>query len=304
MRIFVGFGDYPHTVDALRSAGATLVSSIGEAEGFVFTQTPDTEFPDLPPHIRWVQLPSAGINDYFAAGHITPNRRWSNASGVYGRQVAEAAIALLLGLLHKHPTMVRADTWSPGTDIDATTSWLDGTTIAIIGGGGIGREIAAMLRPFGARSLAVTRTGQPSELFDATLSIKELPTALAAADHVVVAVPLTTDTRHLFSDAQFTAMKPGANLINVARGEVVDTDALVRALDSSSIGGAGLDVTDPEPLPDGHPLWGRDNVIITPHTANTLSSMDALLAPVIAENYRRLTAGERMLTEVDVDKGY
>ena len=99
-------------------------------------------------------------------------------------------------------------------------------------------------------------------------------------------------------------MKPSACLINVARGEVVDTDALVRALDSSSIGGAGLDVTDPEPLPDDHPLWGRDNVIITPHTANTLASMDEMLAPVIAENYRRFLAGERMLTEVDVDKGY
>lgn len=304
MRVFVGFGDYPHTVDALRAAGATLVSSIEEAEAFVYTQTPGTEFPTLPPQIRWVQLPSAGINVYFADGHITPERRWSNASGVYGRQVAEAGMALLLGLLHKHPTMVRADSWSAQPRVDASTSWLDGTTVAIIGGGGIGRELAAMLRPFGARSLVVTRTGQPDELFDATLSIKDLPTALATADHVVVAVPLTNTTHHLFSDAEFTAMKPSACLINVARGEVVDTDALVRALDYASIGGAGLDVTDPEPLPDGHPLWGRDNVIITPHTANTLASMDEMLAPVVAENYRRFLAGERMLTEVDVGKGY
>ena len=304
MRIFVGFGEYPHTVAALRAVGATIVSSISEAEGFVFTQTPGTDFPALPPEIRWVQLPSAGINDYFADGHITPDRRWSNASGVYGRQVAEAAIALLLGLLHKHPTMVRADSWAPRAHVDATTSWLDGTTVAIIGGGGIGRELATMLRPFGARSLAVTRSGEPHELFDATLSISELHTALRTSDHVIVAVPLTDATRRLFSDAEFNAMKPQAHLINVARGEVVDTDALVRALDASSISGAGLDVTDPEPLPDGHPLWGRDNVIITPHTANTLASMDEMLAPVVAENYQRFIAGERMLTEVDVEKGY
>ncbi|BAC16894.1 NAD(P)-dependent oxidoreductase [Corynebacterium efficiens] len=120
----------------------------------------------------------------------------------------------------------------------------------------------------------------------------------------MIAVPLTADTHHLFSDPEFQAMNNRACLINVARGEVVDTDALVRALDASSIGGAGLDVTDPEPLPDGHPLWGRENVLITPHTANTLASMDELLAPVIAENYRRFINGERMLTEVDVEKGY
>ncbi len=304
MRIFVGFGDYPLTVNALRDAGATLVPSISEAEGFVFTQTPGTQFPKLPAQIRWVQLPNAGINDYFVAGHITPNRRWSNASGVYGRQVAEAALALLLGLLHKHPTMIRAESWSPQPHLDATTSWLDGTTVAIIGGGGIGRALAAMLRPFGAHSLAVTRSGEPSELFDATLSIEDLHTALRTADHVVLAVPLTNATHHLFSDPEFDAMKPGAYLINVARGEVVDTDALLRALDTASIGGAGLDVTHPEPLPDGHPLWKRDNVIITPHTANTLASMDGLLAPVVAENYRRFVAGDRMLTEVDVEKGY
>lgn len=99
-------------------------------------------------------------------------------------------------------------------------------------------------------------------------------------------------------------MKPGAYLINVSRGEVVDTNALITALDTSSISGAGLDVTAPEPLPDGHALWRRDNVVITPHTANTLASTDALLAPVVAENYRRFIAGERMLTEVDVKKGY
>ena len=304
MRIFVGFGDYPHTVAALRDAGATIVSSISEAEGFVFTQTPGTDFPELPPGIRWVQLPSAGINAYFAAGHITPDRRWSNASGVYGRQVAEAAIALLLALLHRHPTMVRADSWSPRPRVDATTRWLDGATVAIIGGGGIARELATMLRPFGATSLAVTRTGAPTELFDATLSISELHTALRTADHVVIAVPLTADTHHLFSDPEFQAMNNRVCLINVARGEVVDTAALVRALNTSSIGGAGLDVTDPEPLPDGHPLWGQENVIITPHTANTLASMDELLAPVVAENYRRFINGERMLTEVDVEKGY
>lgn len=304
MRIFVGFGRYPAVTAALEEAGAEIVDSLGEAEGFVFTQTPGTQFPELPEQVRWVQLPNAGINAYFRNGQITAERRWSNASGVYGRQVAEAALALLLGLIHQHPTMVRADSWSPRPLVDATTSWLDGATVAVIGAGGIGRHASAMLRPFGARTLALTRTGAPVAGFDESLPMSQLHEALGRADHVIVCVPLTDATHQLFGDAEFRAMKPGARLINVARGEVVDTEALVRALDAGQIAGAGLDVTFPEPLPDGHPLWGRANVLITPHTANTLASMDELLAPVVAENYRRLLRGERMLTEVDVSRGY
>ncbi|WP_080792563.1 D-isomer specific 2-hydroxyacid dehydrogenase family protein [Corynebacterium pacaense] len=304
MRVFVGNGDYPEVTRALMEAGATIVSSIGEAEGFVFTQTPGTDFPELPDSVRWVQLPNAGINAYFESGVITANRRWSNASGVYGRQVAEAAIALLLGLLHKHPVMVRADSWSPQPRVDASTTWLNGAHVAIIGAGGIGRHVAAMLRPFGARSIAVTRTGLPDGDFDSVASISELQTVLAEADHVIVCVPLTRDTRGLVGEREFAAMKPTANIINVARGEVIDTAALCDALDAHLIAGAGLDVTDPEPLPDDHPLWGRENVLITPHSANTIASMDSMLAPVVAENYRLLMEGGRMLTEVDVDKGY
>lgn len=304
MRVFIGYGDYPEVSRALMEAGATIVSSISDAEGFVFTQTPGTTFPDLPAQIRWVQLPNAGINTYFEAGQITADRRWSNASGVYGRQVGEAALGLLLGLIHHYPTMVRADSWAPQPRIDATTTWLDGTYVAIIGAGGIGHHAAAMLRPFGARAIGVTRTGRPDAGFDSVASISALHEVLAAVDHVIVCVPLTKDTHHLFSEREFAAMKPRAMIINVARGEVIDTNALVHALDSQLIGGAGLDVTDPEPLPDGHPLWGRDNVLITPHSANTLATMDQLLAPVVAENYRRLMEGTKMLTEVDPSKGY
>lgn len=304
MKIFVGFGDYPLTTKALKEAGAEIVDSLEKAEGFVFTQTPGTEFPLLPDGVRWVQFPNAGLNAYFTAGQIDDKRRWSNASGVYGQQVAEAAMALLLGLIHMHPTMVRADSWAPSTQIDQQTRWLDGATVAIVEAGGIGKHLAAMLKPFGAKSLAVSRTGTPTQDFDATEPISNLHQVLADADHVVLCVPLTADTYHLIGKAELKAMQSTAILINVARGEVVDTEALVDALDAQEISGAGLDVTDPEPLPDDHPLWGRSNVIITPHVANTLTSMDRMLAPVMAENYRRFLAGEKMLTEVDIHKGY
>lgn len=292
MKIFVGFGSYPLTTAALAKAGATIVDSLEEAEGFVFTQTPGLPFPDsLPESVTWVQLPQAGINHYFAQGVIDSSRRWSNASGLYGEQVAEAALTLLLALLHKLPTVIRADSWRVNADLDATTRWLRGDTVAMIGMGGIGQAFERMVAPFGVRFIGV---GRNDNLHD----------ALAQADHVVLGVPLTDATRGLMGHKEFAAMKPGATLINVARGEVVDTAALLAALDSGHLGAAGLDVTDPEPLPDGHPLWGRENVIITPHTANTRASMDELLAPLVVENYQLLLAGERMRTEVDPNKGY
>lgn len=292
MRIFIGYGSYPHTRQALIDAGAEIVDSLEQAEGFVFTQTPGKDFPEqLPESIKWVQFPMAGINQYFDRGLIDSSRRWSNASGVYGMQVAESALAFMLALLHQHAVMAAAQSWQVRPQVDRDSRWLRGQTVVIVGMGGIGKDLAKLLEPFGCTIIGVGRGD-------------DLLSALPQADHVVLAVPLTKDTRKMFGKEHFAAMKESAFMINVARGEVVDTDALVEALDTKAIAGAGLDVTDPEPLPDEHPLWGRDNVIITPHTANTLPSMDPLLAPVVAANYTALVNGERMPTEVEVSKGY
>ncbi|MDO5076068.1 D-isomer specific 2-hydroxyacid dehydrogenase family protein [Corynebacterium sp.] len=291
MKVYIGFGSYPYVESALRAEGAQIVSSLEEADAFVFTQIPRREFPELPDNIQWVQLPHAGINDYIAAGVVTSDRRWSNASGVYGRQVAEGALALLLSLRHAIPAMVRADRWPQDLRIDTATSQLAGTRTAVVGMGGIGKALEEMLVTF---ETEVVPLGREDQLLDVAGDV----------DQVILCCPLTADTKRMVDAQVLAAMKPSALLINVARGEVVDTDALVAALDAGEIAGAGLDVTDPEPLPDSHPLWGRDNVVITPHTANTIHSMDRLLAPVVAENYRRFVAGDRMLTEVDPGRGY
>ncbi|APT85217.1 dihydrofolate reductase [Corynebacterium aquilae DSM 44791] len=297
MRIYIGPGEYPQCATALREAGADIVDTMEQAEGFLFTQTPTDPFPELTDNITWVQFPMAGINSFLDQGIITPGRRYSNASGVYGEQVAEAALAMILGLYHQHPTVTRADSWSVRPELDTNTRWLRGRTVFIIGYGGIGRDLERYLEPFNVNLIRMRSQGIDG-------GYDTLHDALAAADIVVLACPLTEKTNKLMGAEEFAAMKNDALLINVARGEVVDTDALVNALDNGEIAGAGIDVTDPEPLPDGHALWGRNNVIITPHTANTYASMDALLAPVVAENYTRLINGEKMLTEVDPDRGY
>ncbi|MDO4685414.1 MAG: D-isomer specific 2-hydroxyacid dehydrogenase family protein [Corynebacterium sp.] len=291
MKVYIGFGSYPQVEEALRNEGAQIVDSLEQADAFVFTQVPIRPFPTLPPQIQWVQLPNAGINAYVRDGIITPNIRWSNASGAYGKQVAEAAMALLLSLKHCIPTMVRADEWPNDSSVDSATGSLAQTRTAVVGMGGIGKALAKLLEAFESEVVPV---GRHDKLIDVASDV----------DHVVLCCPLTAQTHHMVDAEIFAAMKRSALLINVARGEVVDTNALVEALDHGEIAGAGLDVTHPEPLPDGHPLWGRNNVVITPHTANTLHSMDRYLAPVVAENYRRLQAGERMLTEVDPSRGY
>ncbi|PRQ10910.1 dihydrofolate reductase [Corynebacterium sp. 13CS0277] len=297
MRIHIGPGSYPECEAALVAAGAEIVDTLAAAEGFLFTQTPGGEFPELHEGISWVQFPMAGINAYIERGIVTPGRRYSNAAGVYGEQVAEAALAMILGLYHLHPLVGRAESWSVRPAVDASTRWLRGRRVFIVGYGGIGRALENYLAPFHVELIRMRSQGIDG-------GYESFEEALAAADVVVLACPLTPETVKLMGRKQFAAMRSDALLINVARGEVVDTEALLWALDEGQIAGAGLDVTDPEPLPDGHPLWGRDNVIITPHTANTLASMDRLLAPVVARNYTQLIAGERMDTEVDPERGY
>lgn len=308
LNIFTARFPLPETRAALENAGAVLVDDLAEADAFICHGVAPADFPDLPDRVKWVQLCQAGIEGFFAEGVITAgqegDRRWSNASGVYGRQVAESAVALLLSVTHMHKKIARAASWSVWRDVDENTRWLHGATVAVVGAGGIGRHLIEMLSPFGADVIAVNRTGHPVEGAARTVSIDNLRDAVAAADHTVIAVPLTDETRGLFDADLFSEFRPGATVINVARGPVVVTDDLVAALDSGQLGGAGLDVTDPEPLPDGHPLWNMDNVTITTHSANTRASMDTQLAGPVAENYRAFIAGDRMPTELDPAKGY
>ena len=171
--------------------------------------------------------------------------------------------------------------------------------MAIVGAGGIGRALIELLEPLRVEVLAVTRRGR-----DGTIPADRLGEVWPRAHHVVIAAPATGATRHLVGAEELSAMREDAWLVNVARGSLVDTDALVAALAAGEIAGAALDVTDPEPLPDGHPLWHEPRALITPHVANPDATLRRYLAELVRENVARFAAGEELLSRIDLDAGY
>jgi phosphoglycerate dehydrogenase-like enzyme len=302
MRVSVQPSEDAVLVAAVERAGGR-VTPLADAEALVWTSDP-AEFPrTLPAGVRWVQLPGAGVERWIAAGVLDRDRVWTSATGAYAETVAEHALALLLAGVRGLPLAARQTTWRRA-EVLAATGTLRDAVVTIVGAGGIGRALIPMLVPLGARVVAVNRSGRPVEGADRTVGVAELDSVLPGTDHVVVAAPSTPDSRHLVDGARLAALKPTSWLVNVARGELVDTDALVAALRDGVIAGAALDVTDPEPLPGGHPLWTEPRAIITPHSANPGPLSERALADRVADNVARLIAGSPLLGRVDLDAGY
>ena len=252
------------------------------------------------PTARWVQLPFAGVEAFATAGVMGPDRTWTCAKGVYSEPVAEHVVALALAGLRSLPARARATSWG---EQRATTLYDAG--VVVLGGGGITTALLELLAPFRAQVTVVRRdAGTPLPGAARTVGLDQLDRVLPDALVVVLALSLTPETTHVIGAGQLAAMDPSAWLVNVARGRHVDTDALVEALREGSIGGAALDVTDPEPLPDGHPLWTAPNCLITPHTANPWQTAQPLLSQRITDNVARAIAGEPLLGLVDLQAGY
>lgn len=289
--------------EAIRRGGGRL-APLDEAEALVWSDGGVAEFPrSLPDHIRWVQLPSAGVESWFGAGVIDRERLWTSAAGAYARTVAEHAVALLLAGVRALPVALPLRTWQ-GKQVAPFVGTLAGATVAIVGAGGIGRAMIPQLHAFGARVIAVNRSGREVPGAEATYPADEVARVWPKADHVIVAAPATDATKHLVDAEVLRALKPTSWVINIARGSLIDNAALVAALEQGAIGGAALDVTDPEPLPDGHPLWAQPKAIITPHVANPDRVLGPALADHVAENVRRRVAGEQLNSVIDVDAGY
>lgn len=250
------------------------------------------------PSIRWVQLPIAGIERFVPTIRARADLVWTCAKVAFGAAVAELTVGLLVAgfrQLHRYAT---ARSWQP-----LPSRLLTGSRVAILGGGGIGRALVPRLLPFGVDLTVVSRAGAPVDgarvvRASATLQV------IAETDAVVLALPLTDETTGLVDRGFLTAMRPDAWLVNVARGGVVVTDDLVDALRREVIGGAALDVTDPEPLPDGHPLWELPNAIVTPHVANTPALGAEALGDLVEDNARRFAAGVPLQALVDPNAGY
>ena len=301
-RVAVGPGAAPWAAEAIRRGGGEAVALDQDAVGLVWTDVGamDALCSALAtrPEISWVQLPQAGVERAFQAGVVDRQRRWTSAKGAFAEPVAEHALALILAGLRQLKVRARARTWGqPGES-------LFGRPVTVVGAGGIATVLLRLLEPFSTPVTVVRRHAEPVPGAVRTLSTHGLTEALAGARAVVLTVALTPQTRGLIGGPELAAMEPDAWLVNVARGGVVDTEALVEALRAGQIGGAALDVTDPEPLPAGHPLWDLPNCLITPHTADTEEMTRPLLAGRITENVRRLAAGQELVGLLDPDLGY
>jgi phosphoglycerate dehydrogenase-like enzyme len=302
-RIAVGPDGASWADDAIRRGGGETVSIDDHPDGLIWIQFQAAQnlknYLHAHPGIGWVQLPLAGVEDVFAAGIITHDQQWTSAKGAYAEPVAEHALMLALAGLRQLPTRARARSWGK----PAAETLFD-EPVTIVGAGGITVELLKLLAPFRAHVTVVRPRPVPLEGAELTVASEHLHDALASARVVFLAPALTAQTHHMIGRAELAVMRGDAWLVNVGRGGLVDTDALVDALRNGSIGGAALDVTDPEPLPTGHPLWRLKNCLITPHTADTKAMVFPLLAKRISENVRRLGAGEELLGLVDADLGY
>jgi len=221
------------------------------------------------------------------------------AKGSYSQPVAEHALALMLALGRTIPERVRATTWG-----DKFAVSLYESKVLIVGGGGITAELLRLLQPFGCPVTVVRNSSEPMPGATLTVGLDELNEHLPDADFVVVAAALTPQTLGLFDSNRFAKMKPTAYLVNIARGKHVVTDDLIIALNTGQIAAAALDVTDPEPLPDGHPLWNLSNCLITPHTADTPAQVTRMLAERIAKNVEAFCTGGEMVGLVNKTLGY
>jgi phosphoglycerate dehydrogenase-like enzyme len=248
---------------------------------------------------RWIQLPMAGVERMAAAGVLDTGRTWTSAKGAYAEPVAEHALALALAGLRSLRRRITARSWGEPAGLS-----LYDEQVTILGGGGIAASLLELLAPFRITATVVRRGAEPVRAAARTLPQARLHEALAGARVVFLALALTPDTERIIGAAELAAMGPEAWLVNVARGRHVDTDALVAALRDGAIGGAALDVTDPEPLPDGHPLWQLENCIITPHTADTPEMVEQLLARRVRDNVARFAAGQTLIGLVDPTAGY
>jgi len=257
--------------------------------------------------LRWVHSPAAGVGSMLFPAMEESAVVLSNSRGMNAVAVAEHALLLMLATARRLPEAVRAQTdrrWI--SDELAGLPALRGRTLLIVGLGAIGRELAKMASGIGMRVIGTRREVEDPlpEGVAAAFGPGDLAGLLPEADVVVLAAPLTSETRGLIGRAELSRMKPGAWLVNVARGKLVDEPALVRALEERAIAGAALDVFAHEPLAEASPLWSMPNVLVTPHVAGFREDYWEAAAALFAENLRRYLDGETMANVVDKRAGY
>ena len=293
------FSEYEKAVE---KGGAKLSPMGPEVRGLIWTDysSPSAlgDLIDANPQLEWVQLPFAGVDAF--AEQLDKKVLFTSAKGAYREPVAEHALMLALALGRKIPIRVKASSWGKSEAF----SFYD-SKVLLIGAGGISEELVKLFAPFRAE-ITVVRNNPELALAGAKViaGLDQLDDLLPEADLVIVTCALTDKTRGLLNYERLSRFKPTAFLVNVARGPIVVSEDLIRALEEGLLAGAGLDVTDPEPLPDGHAFFGRDDLILTPHTADTKEIVTRLFAARIELNVKAFLGNGSWVGKVSPSLGY
>ncbi|KHF40260.1 D-2-hydroxyacid dehydrogenase [Halalkalibacter okhensis] len=255
--------------------------------------------------LKWIQTWSAGVNHLPLSSFQSREVQITSANGVHAYPISETIFALMLGLTRKIHTYVKnqqSKTWHH----ENMKLEIHNKTIGIIGVGAIGEETAKIAKAFGMHVIGIRHSGKPSSYVDDMYTPNQLNHILPKCDYVVITLPLTAKTYHLFSAEQFKVMKPSAFLINIGRGEIVVEDDLLVALEKGELAGAGLDVFEQEPLPEESKLWNHDNVIVTPHTAGSTEYYDhRVMNDIFIPNLKNYIANQPLSVNlVNYKKGY
>jgi phosphoglycerate dehydrogenase-like enzyme len=293
---------FPEYDKALELGGAKLSPMGPEVRGLIWTDYSSPaalgELIDRNPQLEWVQLPFAGVDAF--SKQLDKKVLFTSAKGAYREPVAEHALMLALALGRKLPIRIKASSWGKREAF----SFYD-SKVLLIGAGGISEELIKLLTPFRAEITVVrNNTELPFAGAKKVAGLEELDSLIPEADLVIVTCALTAQTRGLINYQRLSLFKPTAYLVNVARGPIVVSDDLIRALDDGLLAGAGLDVTDPEPLPVGHAFFGRDDLILTPHTADTKEIVTRLFATRIEQNVKAFLGNGTWVGEVSPSLGY
>jgi phosphoglycerate dehydrogenase-like enzyme len=253
-------------------------------------------------NLQWVHTISAGVEHVLFPDLIESDIVLTNASGVFNVPIAEMVLSYMLAVAKRLPDFLiqqRDHRWNT-----LRLEELRGQTAGIVGMGSIGTEVARLCQTFGMTVLGLQRHAEPSQHADEVLPSEDLHDLMSRSDFVVIAAPLTEETRGMIGATEIAAMRPDAWLINIARGAIVDQPALIEALEEERIGGACLDVFAEEPLPEGSPLWNLPNVIITPHNSWSSPHLEDRAADLFLENLERYVAGRPLMNVVDKEAGY
>lgn len=283
----------------------TYLANVPDAEIIFSKQFPPGTL-DLAENLRWIQAGTAGVNHLLAAGVGERNIILTNARGAHGTPIAEQTLALMFAFANRLPLLLRGqnERKQVARQVIAEKFELAGQTLCVIGLGDIGGALAQKAKLLGMRVLGVRRTSDPFPHLDAQYTPDRLLDALPEADHVALCLPLTDKTTALIGERELRAMKANAYIYNVGRGASIEPSALLRALQEGWIAGAGLDCTDPEPLPSDSPLWAMENVILAQHTSGSSPFNADRITQIFLENLARYRRGESLRNVVDVVEGY